>query len=101
MVGVIYADRRCPDLHLSFSGTELYMILREMHRPSVLRAGHFYPFEGSALYYQKFLASFQNLLDMILPPPPPLEVSAPPLGSQTSEHFSKSNLYTAAWTPGH
>ena len=75
----LYADRRCPDRHLSFSGTELHMILQEMNRPSVLRAGHFYPFDGPALYLQKFLVSFQNLLDMILPPPP-TEVFEPPPG---------------------
>ena len=63
-----YTDRRFPERHLNFSSHELRVIFNSLHRPSILRGGHYYPFEGLPDYPQWYDSAFQLLLDTILPP---------------------------------
>ena len=63
----------------TFLGTGLRTILREMRRTSVLRAGHFYPFDGSSSYYKKLEHSFRFSSLSTLSSPRRLRTSPRPL----------------------
>ena len=50
----LYYDARYPTRTQQYSARELRLILSQLHRPSVLRGQHFYPFDSDPNYAQWF-----------------------------------------------
>ena len=77
----LYYDARYPTRTQQFSARELRLILSQLHRPSVLRGQHFYPFDSDPNYAQWFNQALdmivQNLLPPPVPPSPPTQLSSP------------------------
>ena len=65
----LYYDARFPARSQQFTASELRQILTQLHRPSVLRSQHFYPYETKPDFLPWFESSLAILLDRFLPPP--------------------------------
>ena len=75
----LYSDARYPTRTQQYSARELRLILSQLHRPSVLRGQHFYPFDSDPNYAQWFNQALDMIVQSLLPPPVPLQPPTQPL----------------------
>ena len=75
----LYYDARYPTRTQQFSARELRLILSQLHRPSVLRGQHFYPFDSDPNYAQWFNEALDMIVQSLLPPPVQLQPPTQPL----------------------
>ena len=90
----LYYDARFPTRTQQFSAKELRHILSHLHRPSVLRGQHFYPFGSDPNYAPWLTQALDQIVQRLLPPPGP---SPPP--SQSLDADSILSQITISSTP--
>jgi len=90
----LYYDARFPTRTQQYSAQELRHNLSQLHRPSVLRGQHFYPFDSDPNYAQWFNQALDMIVHRLLPPPVQPQPATQPLSAMDDDPISSLSQST-------